>query len=217
MKLVYLPWAEECAEFFGSLFESVTLVSDPRDINVIDNKTVVLYGGGEDISPSLYKQKPCKYTAAPSQPSSRDLFEKEVFTLGHLKGAKFLGICRGAQFLCVMAGGKLYQHVTCHGHDHVARIKDVEMSINSTHHQMMDIREIENAVELIGYSHQDYLYFYDYDKKEIQKYPHQHEPEIVYFPAARALAIQGHPEYADSPAGYAKLCRSLVMEKLINA
>jgi hypothetical protein len=48
---------------------------------------------------------------------------------------------------------------------------------------------------------------------EMEKHP---EPEIVYFPQTRFLAIQGHPEWMSAQPGFRKLCVDLVREYLFN-
>lgn len=214
--LYVLPQGEECIEFIEHMFDNVILVKKVEDVYRITKKDVILYGGGEDISPSLYNQKPCKYTTAPRKPSARDLFEREIFKIGN----KHLGICRGAQFLCAMSGGSLYQHVTWHGSDHIMFFTKNSpdyrspIQINSTHHQMMCIDGLLQA-ELIGFAHGISSFCYKYEEEVLKKTVPDKEPEIVFFHNTNALAIQGHPEYDNAPAGFPKVCRQLIEEYLL--
>ena len=60
-------------------------------------------------------------------------------------GISIIGVCRGAQFLCAFAGGKLIQHMTGHHGDHSITTVDGRVyQSSSDHHQLMDLfgREI---------------------------------------------------------------------------
>ena len=41
------------------------------------------------------------------------------------------------------------------------------------------------------------------------------EPEIVYYPFTRGLAIQGHPEYSDCPTSTKDTCLDLIEQYLL--
>jgi gamma-glutamyl-gamma-aminobutyrate hydrolase PuuD len=160
---------------------------------------VVLFGGGADIWPGLYKQQPSRYNGSP-QLSKRDIVEADTVARAKAAGSKLLGICRGAQLLCAMAGGTVVQHVTGHaGHDHPILTKDGEMlDVSSAHHQMMNPTGVEH--ELIAYTPNTISRcFLGENEVDI---PMEVEPEVVYFPTLSALAIQYHPEFmADGERG----------------
>ena len=76
----------------------------------LEEADIVLFTGGEDVYPGLYGEE--------AQPAThfnldRDLYEKLVYKKVSTKQL-CVGICRGAQFLAVMNGSKLVQHVSGH-------------------------------------------------------------------------------------------------------
>lgn len=100
-----------------------------------------------------------------------------------------VGICRGAQLLNVMNGGKLHQHVTGHGTSHRMRtLTDDEFRVTSTHHQMMIPAEDH---QLLGYA------------IDIAFAGSQPEPEVVWYPRTKSMCVQFHPErLEETSAGY---------------
>lgn len=84
--------------------------------------SLAIFTGGEDVGPKLYKHPKDSTT---SYNSKRDDYEVSVFKQIPATTAK-LGICRGAQFLCVMAGGSLVQDCTRHTQEHVLEYLDPE-------------------------------------------------------------------------------------------
>lgn len=90
-----------------------------------------LFTGGADVSPELYGEKPHPST---STSPGRDKFCKSIWKYDKPK----IGICRGAQFMAVMLGGKLHQDIRWHaGPTHVAAGLDdsLPVFVNSFHHQ----------------------------------------------------------------------------------
>jgi gamma-glutamyl-gamma-aminobutyrate hydrolase PuuD len=112
-----------------------------------------------------------------------------------------LGICRGAQLACAAAGGILIQHVDGHARSHSIKTSDgKEMVTSSLHHQMMFPWEVEH--ELIAWASpsrsNNYVGITEEEAKHIpEKDGIYVEPEIVWFPKIKCLAIQGHPEFMD--------------------
>ena len=131
------------------------------DVNIIecnnkDNLNIkfdfVILDGGEDVNPKFYGEELHKYTHFNE---FRDNFEYTMFCDLFPTQAKFVGICRGLQFLNVMLGGTLYQHLSDakigHGgmHDivlnlginnslynHLSTMITTNMiTVNSMHHQ----------------------------------------------------------------------------------
>ncbi len=130
-----------------------------------------------------------------------------------------LGICRGAQFLTVLAGGKLIQHVN--GHDNTHKIQTSfnmpeghfkSYIMSSSHHQMMYPYNMnENNFELIAWS--EYYKSSTYlngDDLEINLPFDFLEPEIVYYKYINALCIQGHPEYNNIPKETFEYIKNLI-------
>lgn len=102
---------------------------------ILGSFDLLQYTGGADVDPSYYKEG--KHAKTWSSPY-RDAAEAHVFNSNI--GGPQAGICRGGQFLNVMCGGKMYQHVNNHaiGGTHRALTRDgKEIMVTSTHHQMM--------------------------------------------------------------------------------
>lgn len=165
-------------------------------IDSLAGADLVQFTGGSDVSPHLYGEMPHPRTF--SDPS-RDRREAALFNKALLSDIPVAGICRGAQFVNVMCGGAMWQHVKGHavGGTHAAvdtRNGNV-YQVSSTHHQMMreglcglvwgvaDIGEIKQGVTDTGN-------VYEYQG-------HSEDVEVVMYKKHRALCFQPHPEFFD--------------------
>jgi len=184
----------------------ITLLSNLFDVTVLKHKEafdlnrseidLVLFTGGEDVNPGIYGQNIGKFT---SINENRDSLEQDLYY--HYQTTPKLGICRGAQFLTVMAGGKLIQHVTGHGGTHNISVPNYgDYPISSTHHQMMYPFDMKKErYRLVGYStnfKSDTSL--DGDHEEMKVGMEFLEPEIVEYTDAKSFCIQGHPEFEDT-------------------
>lgn len=149
--------------------------------------------GGEDISPSLYNKAVGRATGADDRPSRRDNMEWRLMQRAAELGVPIIGVCRGAQMLCALAGGFLIQDCENHaiyGKHEVTTDEGVVIKVNSAHHQMLYPFEVEHtmwaAVEKPLSS-----YHLDVDTD----IPVPSEPEFVHFPKLKGFAIQWHPEW----------------------
>lgn len=96
---------------------------------------LVQFTGGEDVCPALYNSYCHKHTYFDFK---RDLHDYKLFRKARDLGIPCAGICRGAQFLHVMMGGRLYQHIDNHaGKEHEIRDEQTGeiFKTNSFHHQ----------------------------------------------------------------------------------
>lgn len=182
-------------------------------VNNWKNADVLVFTGGSDVTPEYYQERRGTYTNCDPE---RDKKELSLFTLAHQAGKRFLGICRGAQFLTVCAGGTLIQHVTnhCSGHRLITSDPDFtgieQLCVSSTHHQMMNPDGIEH--KLIAWADALSHEYLDGDDQDI---PHCGiEPEIVWYPKINALAIQAHPEIMDFDSAGVQFCRHLFKKYL---
>jgi putative glutamine amidotransferase len=154
--------------------------------------------GGADISPTMYNRAVGKYTGADSHLSKRDHIEWELMKRAKELNIPIIGVCRGAQMLCALAGGFLIQHVEKHSGQHVVlTIDGEELITNSIHHQMMypwgvDHKMLASIKTKLSKVHLDVDTHVDIEE----------EPEYVYFPKVKGFAVQWHPEMmrAESPA-----------------
>lgn len=166
------------------------------------NHNLLLFTGGSDISPKLYGENDINPLTVIDE--ERDALEKSIFDIYNGSGIPMLGICRGAQFLTVMMGGSLIQHVDNHDKPHlisckVVKNKIIDFKMTSTHHQMMNPYNINsNRWDLISWSTHFKSNRYLNGKNEQIKLPELFlEPEIVRFRRDNILCIQGHPEHDD--------------------
>jgi gamma-glutamyl-gamma-aminobutyrate hydrolase PuuD len=157
------------------------------------NADLVLFTGGEDVSPSFYNEKRNPKTACNP---IRDYSELASFETAKQNKIPMLGICRGSQFLCAMSGGKLVQHQQNSYSYHPIDTPEGTMVISSTHHQaMFPYKMPENEYRLLGWTEGLSKMHEDGDGEEMINHTELKEAEIVYFPKTKALGIQGHPEY----------------------
>lgn len=171
--------------------EGYEVVDDVYDADIIQ------FTGGEDVSPHLYKQDrhPRTYNNRLRDSDEQAIFDEFV-------GVKpMLGICRGAQFLNVMNGGELYQHVDNHAiggtHKVFSGMLQQEVDVTSTHHQMM-IPHLDAVIE--GYVPDSLC-----DTKQkvngggvVEDYGdfNTMDIEVLLYDEAGCLCFQPHPEFA---------------------
>lgn len=183
---------------------------------------LILFTGGDDVNPALYNEKVGSFTFINEK---RD--EKESNIFHKFEDTPKLGICRGGQFLTVMAGGKLIQHVENHNQSHLINIfvespfdknslSVIDLSVTSSHHQMMYPFDLKKtSYEIIGFSkfHLSETYL-NGDNEQIKKPVDFVECEIIYYPKINALCIQAHPEWMSQEDGFVKKTIELINEKL---
>ena len=128
---------------------------------LLDRLCGVCLSGGPDIDPDGYGVETRNPHLGPTEPDL-DGYELAIAQIADARGMPILGICRGAQALCVARGGTLHQHVgdvtdgsiehrqaargrvTTHSvriepGSRLARVAGVtEADVNSFHHQAAD-------------------------------------------------------------------------------
>ena len=184
---------------FSELGSKTIKVHSPDEMTEKD--AILIVWGGADINPSLYNH-PRSVTVYTSP--HRDAVEWPCMQKAVQLGIPIIGVCRGAQMLCALAGGFLIQDVSNHaGPNHAATTIDGSViRVNSIHHQMMaGLENVEH--ELLAWSSTPLSKYYTWkDDREYIPPKGFVEPEMVYFPKVNGLAIQWHPEgmHEDSPA-----------------
>ena len=188
-----------------------------KEVYHIRHADVVMFTGGSDVSPRLYGETCGKNTQCNW---ARDQLEVQWANYAIDKGLPMLGICRGAQFLTVVAGGKLIQDVTDHCQTHeiyttegYERRANHPLLMSSTHHQMMHPYTLDkNLYKVIAFAQHRSKHYFNGGNQPI---PHSGiEPEIVCYPRIKALCIQGHPESMDVESEGVGFCQRLVKEYL---
>ncbi len=152
---------------------------------------LLCFTGGEDVSPSYYGEKPHKrsfYNPA------RDAVEKEIFNIAITKEIPCVGICRGGQFLNCLSGGKMFQDVSQHTHDHY--VKDVETGMliwsSSTHHQMM---RPGPGASIVAIANEGGYKEHMCSDGVIRVEELEDDMEVLHYPLTKCLCFQPHPEF----------------------
>jgi len=162
-----------------------------------NTNTALILMGGVDINPAIYGEKAHPMTQKAD--SRRD--GMEIVAIHEAKQTKkpIIGICRGAQLLCAMAGGTLWQdsegHVgqgcDCHL---IETIDGKTVHVTSCHHQIMNLDSMDpEDYKVLAYSpFEAKVYGVENPFVPITL---DTTPEVVFFPKLNALAVQGHPEW----------------------
>lgn len=182
---------------FADLWPDAQCVTtdNPDDLQVGD--VLIVWGGG-DIHPSLYQHGRSSMSGAGRDgPSHRDEVEWGMMRVAKLLGCPIIGVCRGAQMLCALAGGSLIQHVNGHGGTNhmVKTFDDHYIQVNSIHHQMMNPEGTEHKV-IAATMHplSDTYNLMKAGKERNLSSLFSEEPEFIHFPEVKGFAIQWHPE-----------------------
>ena len=205
MRLVSAIWHDHYPFHELDIFEEYEATTEPDDLRAGD---VLLVWGGEDISPSLYNQGRSRYSGASEELSWRDAVEWNLMRRAKELNIPIIGVCRGAQMLCALAGGMLYQHVNNHGGSHRVNTYDGQSFVtNSMHHQMMAVEGTKHKVLAWTEPRSDGYYYRPKNGAEIvlRKKQGNIDPEFVHFTDVNGYAIQWHPEmtnYPDSGTDY---------------
>jgi gamma-glutamyl-gamma-aminobutyrate hydrolase PuuD len=156
--------------------------------------------GGVDIHPAIYGCKMGSHCQKPDE--ERDMKEIRAYFDAIYLGQLVVGICRGAQLICALNGGKLIQHQEnpksvheVYTFFHGGGIKDttVKMMVNSAHHQAQYPWGIpKENYQILSYSCGLSKFHLDETDTNIEV---KVEVEDVWYPKSKALAIQCHPEW----------------------
>lgn len=121
----------------ASVIEYFNSMGFVRSFDLDSSVDFIVIPGGPDVNTHFYYESEA-YSTIPA-PMMRDLNEFRDLSKAIEMGIKSIGICRGAQLLCVASGGFLIQHVNFHaGFDHEIKIIDgAKFEVNSRHKQMM--------------------------------------------------------------------------------
>ena len=192
-------------------FAEMFIRSRCRKAATPEDADLIVFAGGPDVDPMLYGEKAHHTTRTNVL---RDKADSELYELAVGLGIPMLGICRGAQFLAVMNGGKLYQDVDNHYGDHDIwdiRHKMLVKGISSVHHQMV-MDDTANGMEIIaftsGKSKTRHLNNLDYETGS------KLDIEAFWYRDTCSIGIQGHPEYSGYDA-FTKWSLDLVNELVV--
>lgn len=184
---------------FGHAFRSMFRAKGWQIVDTPEDADFLQFTGGADISPNWYNQTAHPRTYVSLQ---RDKDEVSMYQEWETK-KKMLGVCRGAQLLCAMAGGTLYQDVNNHGREH--KVIDIaterEILVSSIHHQMMRPPANANVLAICNVATRKEFLSRSGDIitheniKMGETYSGNADVEAAHFPNINALAFQPHPEF----------------------
>lgn len=183
---------------FDAIFDKSMVVTGKTISSGAPIDALVIWGG-EDINPELYGEKPSRYMYKDAR-WYRDDVEVPAVKAAIERGIPLIGVCRGAQLLCALAGGRLIQHVENHGSGHNIITNDGRtVRSNSMHHQMMYPFDIEHEMLAVADPEHRSKVHINQDSVSEPLMRDKPEPEVVFFPKIKGLAIQGHPEFVGNP------------------
>lgn len=216
LSLGYVGMGTGTVEPFDAIYTASELVT-PDEIRKGADIDALAIWGGEDISPSLYNERVSRFTGAGPLPGRRDIVERDACLAAIERGIPIIGVCRGAQLLCALAGGRLIQHVEGHGRNHLMQTHDdLRIVTNSFHHQMMFPFDVEHTMLAWASPKQSNMHI-NQDGVNDPRMTTLVEPEIVWFPKIKGLAIQGHPEFVADPdkSPFVQYCLDLIDEFIL--
>lgn len=166
-------------------------------LDTIPKVDAICFMGGTDVDPAIYGEERGPTTQAPDK--KRDEFEVAVFEKFKDTDVYLFGICRGAQLLNVLNGGKMIQECGYRGgHVDVIVSDDLEDAMglepilkkggrdfhniphNVCHHQGMVSGPDDDKKSVFGFTHDDGNGYLDY---------------VIHYPKTRSYGVQGHPEW----------------------
>lgn len=184
------PYAEYISKF-GNL-----VILSPNDTFRKDIDLLILPGGA-DVSPARYSDEASFYSG--NNNPLLEFFDSNVLPDYLQNGTPIIGICRGAQSLWTIFGGKMVQHNPYHEQsdfpkDECHRLewssKENEQmygklikKVNSRHHQTMNSYQAPPELEVLAFSKEgDKGYV---DKSIVEIFKHRKLP---------IFGLQSHPE-----------------------
>jgi anthranilate/para-aminobenzoate synthase component II len=216
LTLGYLGFGTGRHKPFDQVFPEGKLVTAEKIDEGVDIDGLVIWGGA-DISPSLYNDAVADMCGADWELSNRDYEEASACRAAIERDIPIIGVCRGAQLACAIAGGRLIQHVDNHGRTHGMTTDTGELiQTSSVHHQMMYPFDVEHKL-LAWSSEKRSLRYIIGNNQTDPMMVDKPEPEIVWFPKIKALAIQGHPEFHGDPENdpFVQHCMKLVRQYVL--
>jgi gamma-glutamyl-gamma-aminobutyrate hydrolase PuuD len=164
-----------------------------KGYEIVDNlheADIVVWTGGEDINPKLYKENPAGASGWSTKRDADDL-DALVRSMDKFK----VGICRGAQLLNVTPNdGTLWQDVDHHVGEHYVTDKETGRvwRVNSLHHQQL---RLTDKAELLAYTDIATTKHAFNAQWHVDEGPPDVDVEAAWYPETKSLLIQWHPEF----------------------
>jgi len=159
---------------------------------------LIQFTGGPDVTPRLYGQSQHIKSNCNEE---RDAKEAVIFASALNYKIPMVGICRGGQFLNVMCGGSMYQHVDGHAtldfHDMLDKFSGEVIQVTSTHHQVMDPSKDATIIAVAKqttWMEKTFPITHNTVKRLTNK--KEEEVEVAFYSKQNALCFQPHPEFS---------------------
>lgn len=167
---------------------------------------LIVFSGGDDIDPIIYSHE---RNPATQSKSMRDNYEIELAAKAHFAEVPMVGVCRGAQLLCALYGGTLYQDIPDHeGAEHIMVTKyDEKIPVSSAHHQACNLNEAN--MTMLGWSEKRVPWTVSRDQAPAKNPMHIIE-EFIIRGNVHHFCAQYHPEWGPEP------CTKHFMAQVIN-
>lgn len=199
---------------YGTVVSHLGEVTYDEYITMEDFKklSLIMFTGGEDVHPSYYGGTHNNVSFCNKQ---RDSIEENIFKHALKYNIKMTGICRGFQFLNVMCGGEMYQHIENHAgrlHNVVFPAIGKTAEVTSTHHQL--VKPHWNNALPVAWSEENRSTTYigpDCQPAE----PPDKEIEALVFPDFNVFGVQFHPEMMGSME-YGRQLYTELIDKFFN-
>ena len=175
----------------GLAYEQLFFQLGHKLVDNVYDADLLVFTGGEDVSPHLYADSQHRATFINVV---RDAKEQRIFDAAVKKKKNMVGICRGGQFLNVMNGGRMYQHVSKHCLDHMMEDARTGQTfvVSSTHHQMMLPAPDALLVATAALHGTREWFDGDVPRNDVS----DKDIEVVYYEKSRSLCFQPHPEFS---------------------
>lgn len=159
----------------------------------LNNADFIIFMGGTDINSEIYGEMPHQKAQLPNL--ARDAYETAIYRSTPQQYR--VGICRGAQLLHALNGGKLWQHVEHHVGTHDLKYMTENglfrgYQVSSTHHQMMRGPFTDGIVW--GFANKTRKRELVTGHAFLVGDDHWSDPEIVHYRKSQTLCFQPHPE-----------------------
>ena len=207
---IYIAGNNYDVKQFGEMFARARCYK-AKDVASAD---LVVFTGGPDVSPVLYGEE---QHASTHPHRDRDWADIRLYAYCLEKGIPMFGVCRGAQFLHVMNGGKLYQDLDSHNSAHAIWCpvdRRTVQNASSVHHQAC-IRN--DDMDVLAVARKSTRRIRDVSKGQNVREAGIHvdgEVEAFYYKDTACLGVQGHPEYKGFPQ-YTQWCLKQVEQYVI--
>lgn len=188
---VYVMGPPEDTKGFARLFARAAC-EKADDIHDAD---LAVFTGGPDVDPAYYGEDPHSSYCGSDE---RDYEDIAAYLECLKEGIPMFGVCRGAQFIAVMAGYKLAQDLNNHTGDHpmyCEKEKFLLERVSSVHHQAVIPGP---GMEVLGKSFKSSYRWLNPKVQQFRNNPgngYNWDLEAYFIRDICALGVQGHPEY----------------------